>query len=143
MKKSNNTRNACILTVVLAMGTEAALAQTTITGTAGASDSWNDLSNWDAGVPSGSIDAIVGGGVWAQVNNAATAAYFGSLTLNANSTLTMAGATGSENAVWSVSGITMNAGSEIQVNVSIGVNFPAITLLGDAKLSSLFGASDW
>jgi hypothetical protein len=57
--------------------------------------------------------------------------------------LTMAGATGSENAVWSASGITMNAGSEIQVNVSLGVNFPPITLLGDAKLSSLFGASDW
>jgi hypothetical protein len=143
MKTSNNTRNACILTVVLAMGTEAAPAQTTLTGTAGASDSWNDLTNWDAGVPSGSIDAIVGGGVWAQVNNAATAAYFGSLTLNVNSTLTMAGATGSENAVWSVSGITMNAGSEIQVNMNVNVNFPAITLLGDAKLSSLFGASDW
>jgi hypothetical protein len=143
MKTHNNTRNACVLAVVLAMGTGAALAQTTITGTAGGSDSWNDLTNWNAGVPSGSIDAIVSDGVWAQVNNAATTAYFGSVTLNANSTLTMAGATGSENAVWSVSGITMNAGSEIQVNVGLGVNFPAITLLGDAKLSSLFGASDW
>ncbi|HIG86354.1 MAG TPA: hypothetical protein EYQ25_04855 [Planctomycetes bacterium] len=143
MKTHNNTRNACILAVVLAMGTGAASAQTTIAGTAGGNDSWNDPTNWDAGVPSGAIDAIVSGGVWAQVNNASTLTYSGSLTLNANSTLTMAGATGSESAVWGVSGITMNAGSEIQVNVSIGVDFPAITLLGDAKLSSLFGASDW
>ncbi|HIG86350.1 MAG TPA: hypothetical protein EYQ25_04830 [Planctomycetes bacterium] len=148
MKTHNNTRNACILTVVLAMGTGAALAQTTITGTAGGSDSWNDLANWNAGVPSGAIDAIVSGGVWAQVSNVATPAYSGSLTLNANATLTMAcsGAgcgSGIENAVLGTSGITMNAGSEIQVNMNIGVDFPAITLLGDAKLSSLFGASDW
>jgi hypothetical protein len=143
MKAHNNTRNACIFAVVLAMGTGAASAQTTITGTAGGNDSWNDLANWNAGVPSGAIDAIVSGGVWAYVNNASTLTYSGSLTLNANSTLTMAGATGSESAVWGVSGITMNAGSEIQVNVGIGVDFPAITLLGDAKLSSLFGASDW
>jgi hypothetical protein len=130
------------------MGTGAALAQTTITGTAGGNDSWNDLVNWNAGVPSGAIDAIVSGGVWAQVSNVATPAYSGSLTLDANATLTMAcsGAgcgSGIENAVLGTSGITMNAGSEIQVNMNVDVDFPPITLLGDAKLSSLFGASDW
>jgi hypothetical protein len=130
------------------MGAGMALAQTTITGTAGSGDSWNDLTNWDAGVPSGAIDAIVSGGVFAQVSNALTPAYSGSLTLNANSTLKMhcpggGCGTGTTNAVEGASGITMNAGSEIQVNMNAGVNFPAITLLGDAKLSSIFGASDW
>ena len=130
------------------MGAGTALAQTTITGSAGGGDSWNDATNWDAGVPSGAIDAIVSGGVFAQVSNPLTPIYSGSLTLNANSTLKMhcSGGgcnSGTTNAVEGASGITMNAGSEIQLNMNAGVNFPAITLLGDAKLSSIFGASDW
>ena len=144
----NSTRYAGALAMVLTMGAGTALAQTTITGTAGGTDSWNDLTNWDAGVPSGAIDAIVSGGVWAQVSSIATPAYSGSLTLNANATLTMACSgsgcgSGTENAVAGTSGITMNAGSEIQVNMNVNVDFPPITLLGDATLSSLFGASDW
>ncbi len=145
MITQNRTKIALTLAAVAMaiVGLTAASAQaTTITGTAGGNDSWNTVGNWDAGVPSGAVDAIVSDGVSAQVNNAATPTYSGSLTLNSNSTLTMAGAAGSENAVEGASGITMNAGSEIQVNMNANVDFPAITLAGDATLSSLFGASD-
>jgi hypothetical protein len=134
---------AAVAMVALAFTAGSAQA-TIITGTAGGNDSWNTVGNWDAGVPSGAaVDAIVNDGVWAQVNNAATPTYSGNLTLNSNSMLTMAGAAGSENAVEGASGITMNEGSEIQVNMNANVDFPPITLAGPATMSSLFGASDW
>jgi alpha-galactosidase len=120
----------------------ASVQATTITGIAGGNDSWNTAANWDAGVPNGAVDVVVGDGVWAQVNNASTPLYTGSLTLNNNSTLTMAGAVGSENAVAGASGITMNNGSKIQVNLNANINFPPITLAGNVSLESLFGASD-
>ena len=132
-----------LLSMVAAMGVGVAAAQTTtITGVAGGSDSWHDPNNWDAGVPTGAIDAAVGGGIQATVNNPATATYSGSLTLHANSILTMDSAVGSHNAVEGASSIIMHAGSEIQVNMNVGVSFPPITLVGDAMLTSLFGASD-
>jgi len=150
MNSRHNASRACTLALALLVGTGTVLAQTTITGTAGGGDSWNDPTNWDAGVPTGAIDAIIANGVFAQVSNASTPLYFGSLTLSANSILKMhcisggpGCGLGSENAVDGVSVIFMNAGSEIQVNMNVDVSFPPITLLGDAKLSSLFGASDW
>ncbi|MHC4740666.1 MAG: LamG-like jellyroll fold domain-containing protein [Planctomycetota bacterium] len=131
---------AAAITAILAASAQA--AKTTITGNSGGDDSWNTASNWDAGVPSGAIDAVVGDGVLAQVNNAATPTYSGSLTLNSNSTLKIAGANGSQNTVEGVSGITMKAGSKIQVNINGNITFPPITLAGNASLESLFGASD-
>jgi alpha-galactosidase len=133
-----------LLAVAMAIVLTAVSAQaTTITGTDGGDDSWNTASNWDAGVPTGAVDAVVDDGVWAQVNNASTPLYSGTLTLNSNAMLTMAGAAGSENAVEGASSITMHAGSEIQLNLNANVDFPAITLAGDATFSTLFGASDW
>jgi len=61
------------------LATSAQAATTTITGTAAGDDSWNTASNWDAGVPSGAVDVIVSDGILAQVNNAVTPTYSGSL----------------------------------------------------------------
>lgn len=120
-----------------------ASGQTILTGTAGSKNSWNDGTNWSAGVPAGPVDAVIAAGVWGQVDDVNTQLYSGILTLEAGAMLTMAGAVGSEYAISGVAGITMRAGSEIQLNVSTGVLFPPITLEGDATLSTLFGASDW
>ena len=132
---------AAVAAVILASSAQA--ATTIMRGTAGGDDSWNTESNWDAGVPSGAIDAIVDDGVVAQVNNIATPHYSGSLTLKGGSTLKMVGDAASANAVQGTSGITMHAGSTIQVNMNTNINFPPITLAGNASLESLFGASDW
>ncbi|MHC4745240.1 MAG: hypothetical protein ACYS8Z_25275, partial [Planctomycetota bacterium] len=140
---TQNRMKTVLTLAVVAMTTLAASAQaTTITGNAGGDDSWNTAANWDAGVPTGAVDAVVGDGVLAQVNNASTPLYTGTLTLNANSTLKIAGAAGSENAVEGASAIIMKAGSLIQLNVNTNIDFPPITLAGNATLSSLFGASD-
>jgi hypothetical protein len=115
---------------------------TTITGTAGGNDNWNTAGNWDNGVPTGAIDAVVAAGVLAQVQNTATPSYSGSLTLEDNATLRILNAAGSQNSVTGASGITMNPGSKIQVNINANIPFPPIALAGDAALESLFGASD-
>lgn len=120
-----------------------ALGQTTLTGTAGGGDSWNLAANWTAGVPAGAIDASLAAGVMAQVDNAGTPAYWGDLTLEVGSVLKVAGVAGSEVAFDGVSRIHMHTGSDLQLNVSADVSFPPITLHGDARLSTLFGASDW
>jgi hypothetical protein len=136
-----------VAVVVGMMGGTAQAATTTLTGNAagpgGGSDNWNNPANWSAGVPSGAMDAVVAAGVWAQVNNAATPTYSGSLLLSSNATLTMAGTVGSEYAVTGVSNITMKAGAKIQVNLNSNIPFPPIVLEGNASLESLFGASDW
>jgi len=59
----------------------------TITGTAGSSDSWNNGANWDSGIPTGAMNAIISTGITAQENNAATPAYNGNVTLQSGSTL--------------------------------------------------------
>ena len=86
---------AIALTAVAAMVILAVPAQaetTTLTGTDGGDDSWNTPDNWDAGVPSGAIDAVVDDGVLAQVNNVGTPPYSGSLTLSAGATLRLVSA---------------------------------------------------
>jgi hypothetical protein len=128
--------------VAMAFLATSAQAATTITGTAGGTDSWNTAANWDNGVPSGAVDAIVSDGVLAQVLNAATPTYSGSLTLNANSTLSIGNVGGSQNAFVGASRLTMNTGSTLSVNINANLTYPPITLLGPATLLSPFGASD-
>ena len=112
MITKNQTKIKTVLTLAAAtMATLATSAQaltTTITGTAGGSDSWNTAANWDNGVPSGDVDAIVSDGVLAQVDNAATPTYTGTLTLLSNSILKIVNA-GADNALGH-SGIIMNEG---------------------------------
>ena len=77
------------------------------------------------------------------MNDANTPVYSGSLTVESGAVLTMAGATGSEYAVNNIAGITMQPLSRIELNVGASTSFPPITLLGNASLATLFGASDW
>ncbi|UCG49785.1 MAG: hypothetical protein JSU94_08375 [Phycisphaerales bacterium] len=139
-------RTATVLTLAavamaILVGTAQA-ATTTMIGAAGGDDSWNSAINWDNGVPAGAVDVVISDGLLAQVNNAATPTYSGSLTLNSNSTLRINKVGGSQNAFEGASGITMNAGSKIQMNLNADSSFPPITLAGEASLESVFGASD-
>ena len=143
MTMLNRTKTVLTLAAV-AMATLAftgSSAQATIiTGTAGgpngSHDTWNNAANWDAGVPSGAVDAVVGAGVTAQVWNPATPAYTGSLTLNANSTLQMGWTTNYPENLNAIGGsdITMNDGTEIRLRLPFAVALPAITLAGDARI---------
>jgi len=141
------SRSRAVLAIVavtvlaLAMGAGTARA-TIITGTAngpnGSHDTWNNAANWDAGIPSGAVDAVVGTGVTAQCWNAATPSYTGSLTLNSNSTLQMGWTTDypqSANALGG-SGVTMNDGSELRLRLPSPnpVILPPITMAGDASI---------
>jgi len=134
-----------MLTVVMmiaAIGLAAGGAQaaTTITGTAGgpngSHDTWNNAANWDAGIPSGAIDAVVGTGVTAECWNTATPTYDGPLTLLGNSTLQMGWTTNypqSLNALGN-SGVTMNSGTEIRLRLPFNLSLPAIAMAGDGRI---------
>ena len=119
----------------------ATAAGTVITGTAGgpngSHDTWNNAANWDAGIPSGAVNAVVGTGVTAQAWNAATPAYTGSLTLSDGSTLQLGWANPQYpedlNALGG-SGITMNDGSELRLRLAFAVAFPEIAMAGDAGI---------
>lgn len=138
----------CSLVLSLSGGVAALSAQTAMIAENGGDDSWNDPTNWTAGVPAGPIDASVEAGIFAQATSASTPSYNGTLTLREGATLKLhcSGAgcgLGPKSPVESASAILMHAGADIQVNMNQDLNFPPITLLGDARLSSLFGASDW
>jgi len=144
MITKNRIKTVLILAAV-AMATLAASAQavtTTMIGTAGGDDSWNTASNWDNGVPSGAVDAVVSDGLHAQAANAATPTYSGSLTLNENARLSIGNVGGAQNAFVGASSLTMNTGSTLSVNINANLTYPPITLLGPATLLSPFGASD-
>jgi len=113
---------------------------TVITGTAGgpngSHDTWNNAANWDAGIPSGAVNAVVNTGVMAQCWNSATPVYTGSLTLLDNSTLQMGWTTSypaSANALGG-SGVTMNNGTEIRLRLPFTVTLPAITMAGNGQI---------
>ena len=147
MMKIRSRRVGATPAAALVLCTFASAQTTAMTATTGGSDSWNDPSNWDMGVPSGAMSAVVSAGLYAEAEDAATPSYSGTLTLEAGASLEMhctgGGCGGPDAAVEGASRIFLNAGSEILVNMNTGVDFPPMTLLGDAKLSSLFGASDW
>ena len=115
----------------------------TITGTTGGNDSWNIGGNWDTGsVPFGPGSAIVDAGVVAQVNNASTPSYTGSLTLLANSTLRINGTAGSIGVLETPSSITLNDGSRISVATAEDPNFPPVVLAGNATIDNPSNAGD-
>ncbi len=134
---------AAMAVATLVLTTAAGTARATIiTGTAGgpngSHDTWNNAANWDAGIPSGAVDAVVGTGVTAEAWNTATPAYTGSLTLENNSTLQMGWTTSypeSLNAL-GVSGVTMNSGSAIRLRMPAPnpVVLPEITMAGDGSI---------
>jgi hypothetical protein len=105
----------------------------------GRRDSWNNPSNWDGGkVPSGTMSASVAENLHVTVDSDATPAYTGELTLQAGSKLRLAWTSrnqGIARAVSDVSGIVMKSGSEILSNLPRNIDFPPITLNGDASVT--------
>jgi len=114
-----------------------------IAGPGGNGDTWNNPENWDLGVvPIGPYPAIVGSGVVAQVQNADTPAYTGTLTLTNDATLRINNVAGSEIAVEGPPSITMHAGSKISLAADRQIDFPAVMLAGNASFDNPSNASD-
>jgi len=126
--------SAIVAVTVLALAISA--RATIITGTAGGHDSWNVAGNWDAGIPSGAVDAVVGTGVTAQCWNNATPTYDGPLTLLDNSTLQMGWTTNYPNSINALgnSGVTMNSNTGIRLRLPFNLSFPALTMAGDGSI---------
>lgn len=124
---------------VLAVGAAHA-ATTTITGTTGGNNSWNEPTNWDVGVPSGTDDAIIGSGVLTIVDSLTTPSYAGTLTLEANSTLRVRNNPASESLVpfnaIGTGGIIMKSGSTIDSATRADPSYPAIDLQGNGTFLS-------
>lgn len=131
-----------ILTMVLiafAVTSTAYALTTTMAGYAGSTDSWNNPGNWDNGVPSGTVDVVIEKGFIAEVDNSATPAYSGTLTLRENASLKLYKIAGNENALLGATAITMQAGSNISFGVNSNINFAPITLLGNASIRPIQG----
>jgi hypothetical protein len=103
----------------------------------GTSDSWNTAVNWSLGVvPGTNNNAVVGTNIIADVNDAATPAYNGSLTLEAGATLRLQNNAADYNALGgATSNITLHAGSQIQINRAATINVTQpIVLAGDSQI---------
>ncbi len=127
-----------VLTVAMLLmaATSANAVVTTHIGTAVSNhDSWNDVANWDADIPTGAIDVVIPAGTRAEVNSAATPTYTGTLTLEDNATLQIGWGTISENknALGSAE-IAMGDGSNILLRHKLTLDFAPITLAGDASI---------
>ena len=113
---------------------------TTITGTAGGRDSWNTSSNWDNGVPGGTVDVVVATGVFAQADNTLTPPYSGTLTLNANASLqlgyTSNNSPGDVNPLVSASEVTLHQDTLIVMRNKFTVTLPPLVLAGDATVNT-------
>ncbi len=117
---------------------------TTISGTAGGNNSWNTTANWDCGVPSGSLNAVIGSGVAAKVDGGTAPAYAGNLTLQNNATLQVGWANPRHAEDFNALGtpgtttIFMQDASSILLRAGdhAGVRtIPAIELEGDARIT--------
>lgn len=119
---------------------------TTISGTAngpadpqGNRNKWNLAANWDAGIPSGNVDAVVAAGLSTSAWSSSTPSYTGTLTLLENSTLELGFGnpqhTETLNALGG-SGLIMHEGSQLRLRMSQPnpLNLPSIELIGDASV---------
>lgn len=122
--------------IALATGLVAGMAwgQTTYDGSDSNwnNDDWNNPANWDSGVPSGTIDAVIGASETPSVKGGgATPSYDGTLTIGDNASLWIYG---DEDLPALGTNVVMNAGSKlVLVNESYAFAIP-ITLAGAATI---------
>ncbi|MEM7234790.1 MAG: dockerin type I domain-containing protein [Planctomycetota bacterium] len=90
---------------------------TILSGEVGGDDNWNVDANWSQGVPTGALNAIIGEGIEARVNNADTPAFTGNLSLRDGSSLRISGPLGTENAIRGVRRITLGEGASLFLDV--------------------------
>jgi len=117
--------------------------QTTISGTLGGANSWNEGFNWDLGVPTGEISVVIEKNIKASVNSSATPNYFGSLTLKENAILNLYDSVASGYAATSAALITLYNNAKLELNLNNDISLAPIELKGDAALHSITPKSDW
>jgi hypothetical protein len=103
-------------------------------------DTWNNAANWDNGVPSGPLDAIIDADEYASVTKSKsgvdTPAYTGDLTLSSNATLEIASGSvdGDLNALGGGT-ITMHSGAIIAFRRNADTSHDQdIVMAGDARI---------
>lgn len=115
-------------------------ATTTITGTTGGNNSWNEPTNWNNGVPTGSDDAIIGDGILAIVDSLSTTSYSGTLTVGEGSTLRVRNNPASDSLVpfnaIGTGGIIMKANATIDSATRADPVYPSVTLDGNGRFLS-------
>lgn len=104
-------------------------------------DTWNNPANWDNGIPTGPLDAIIAEDEYASVSknysHVDTPAYTGDLTLQTNATLEIgqSSVVGDLNALGG-SNIYFNTGSELRLRYSqSSVHTQNFIMQGDAKFT--------
>ncbi|MFU8894456.1 MAG: cadherin-like beta sandwich domain-containing protein [Luteolibacter sp.] len=127
---------AAILSDTITTITSGNTGAVTITGTTGGGNSWNTATNWSGNFVTKDVwGAIIAPGVTAQVQDTATLAYSGGLTLGSGSQLWINNAAGSQNALGT--GPITFQGSTIRMTLNVTpVNFPALVLNGDATFTT-------
>ena len=137
-----NARTSLVVAIVATLATVFAGTShaTTISGNLagpnGSHDTWNNPANWDAGIPSGAVNAVVDTGVAAEAWNTATPMYSGSLTLMQNSSLQMGWTTNFPESFNAIGGgpVIMHEGSQIRLRLPFHLYLPEIQLMGDASI---------
>ncbi len=118
---------------------------TNSSGSGGTLDNWNQTGNWSAGIPSGSIRAILSGGLTASVYSTSTPAYSGGLTMGNGSLLKVLDqGNGVPIAAANALGtgtIILNS-STIDIQSRDTVNIPPIGLLGNGKITASSSSGD-
>ena len=114
---------------------------TYIGGNSTKNESWNIEGNWDSGIPTGPIDAIIPAGKYVTVLSASTPTYTGDLTINENATLQIGYIKETHfpqavNALGTPGSTTihMYAGTLINNRLPGTLTVPAIELHGDATV---------
>jgi len=126
-----------LVVAIMAIAGVASAQTTTMIATAdgpnGSHDDWNLAANWDAGIPTGAMDAVVSAGLYAECWNDTTPVYTGGLTLLNNSTLQLGWGNPQRNlSINALDGsITMNEGSAVRLRMATNLDLPPITLAGD------------
>jgi hypothetical protein len=108
----------------------------TISGTAngpnGSDDNWNNAANWDNGIPTGAMNAIISTGIHAQEDDSATPAYSGNLWLKTNSILSQKDSTGD---ILGNGNLILDEGADARFGYNGTFSIGNITLLGNAAIS--------
>jgi hypothetical protein len=114
---------------------------TTFNGTT--NTDWNTATNWDSGLPTGSIYMVIAAGKSANNASATPATSTGKLTLNSGSKITVPNnaAAGENTVVTTPSSIEFNGGT-LDLSSQDTISFPALTMTGTGKLTASSNSGD-
>jgi hypothetical protein len=108
----------------------------TITGTTngpnGSDDNWNNAANWNNGVPTGAMNAIISTGVLAQEDDITVPAYGGNLYLQSAARLRAKDSSGN---IFGNGNLFLEEGSDLEIGYNGTISIGNINLLGNAIIS--------